>query len=154
MWTFLLSSPRINCDPTVDSKNGLITFFHLGFQGLRRLGLHQIIQDNKSYKGCCDWVFLFFVFFLHFKTSPHLLQSFRRTLVCCKAPEMFSELRDFTWLSISVEVRRHWLNYHFCVNLFFKMWKLECVVLFFWLSIELCELDWTLIHLLIDKRIM
>ena len=43
---------------------------------------------------------LFFFFLLLFKTSPHLLRLFSRTLRCCFAPELFCGLWNFTRLSI------------------------------------------------------
>ena len=63
-----------------------------------------------------------------FKTSLHLLHF--SWCFDCEAPEVFSGLQTFTWLSISMEVRRWWWwgggwDIIFGVNLSFKMFKLS-----------------------------
>ena len=60
-----------------------------------------------------------------FRTSPQLLQLFRRTLptlFCCEVLwQIFWGARHFTWLSISVRGRKWCQDLHFWVNLSFNL---------------------------------
>ena len=47
-------------------------------------------------------LFLFFIVLLHFKTSPHLLQVFRRMLPCCFAMKLQKCFMDYNfWMNLS-----------------------------------------------------
>ncbi|KAM8723827.1 rho-related GTP-binding protein RhoN isoform 1-T1 [Acanthopagrus schlegelii] len=64
-------------------------------------GRNKVLEVSRDYSGqLCGVILSFFFFFLHFKTSPHLLQLCKRMLFYCEAPEMFCGLRNFTCLSI------------------------------------------------------
>lgn len=48
--------------------------------------------------------------FLHFKTSPYSLQSFRRMLQhCFESPEMFCWVQNFTGLSADMGLSNNWI---------------------------------------------
>ena len=86
--------------------------------------LESCLTPEKQYgaSSCCMW-FFFLLFLLHFKTSPHLLQLFRRILQLCfdvKLQECFLDNKTLSTLPTSMRVIRWWLSFYFWVNFHFK----------------------------------
>ena len=49
----------------------------------------------------------YYFYILKWSPSTPVVEN-AAALFCCKAPEMFSELQNFTWLSIGMGVNRYW----------------------------------------------
>ena len=61
------------------------------------------------------YIFCSFFFLIYFSCEN------AATLLCCEAPEMVFRLWNFTWLSISMQLSRQWLDFHVWLNLTFNI---------------------------------